>query len=240
MQKYIFILLIGICLIPDSFANNNRWETVSPGVRHSVTNEKTAIHTFEVDLKQYSLKLTHKNYNGKKYPIKQLISPTPKKNLIAINGGFFDRKNQPLGLRFNHKKIHLAKKISWWRIFYIQNKTPYITTSKRFHQIMSTNVSFAIQSGPQLVRNGKTVKRLKPELASRSSIGFDKNNKLLISITQTPINLEDFASELVKLGYWQAINLDGGYSSQLYAQTEALQLYLPNLSGIIDAIVVEK
>lgn len=225
-------------------AGHSSWQTLTPGIRYHKTETGPTIHTFEIDLKKHSIKLQHNYASNRKSPITQLIDPSKENIIIGLNGGFFDKQNQPIGYRFYKQKLQSHKSVSWYRYFYItktsDHAVPHISSQPTFLEQSPDKTLLALQSGPQLIRHGRPVKGLKEGLDARSAIGFKRDKKLLISITQDRVSLTKFSSALRNVGYSQAINLDGGHSAQLYAKVNGFKLNLTkSLYGIVDAIVIQ-
>lgn len=221
------------------------WQTPATGIeyRDLVTNPLTPwahIHVFRIDLKQYQLDLfTAKELSRKQASIDRLARKSHA--LIAINGGFFDQKHQPLGLRIKQKQIYNSiKPISWWGVFMIKNQQAEIVGSRTYshdHQI-----EVAIQSGPRLIINGK-IPHLKPGFAERSALGITNQNKVIILVTDKAMITTTELANIMKsppLSCQNALNLDGGSSSQLFAQINQFHLNVHGFANITDAIVIKK
>ena len=90
--------------------------------------------------------------------------------------------------------------------------------------------------------NGQ-VPTLRPGLANRSALGIDKHGKVIVVVTENlPISTSDLAHILAAppLNCVDALNLDGGSSSQLYAKIDRFKLDVPGFSQVSDAIVVKR
>lgn len=87
--------------------------------------------------------------------------------------------------------------------------------------------------------------KLRPGVANRSALGILRDGQILIIATQ---NLYLSTTELANilrrsaaeegLECWQAINLDGGSSTQLYAKVKDFELSLPSFMPVADVVVV--
>jgi exopolysaccharide biosynthesis protein len=83
-----------------------------------------------------------------------------------------------------------------------------------------------ITAGPRLLVDGKvevdpaaegfTEKKITEYRAQRSSLGLTKDNRLLL-VTVSNVTIYELADIMKNLGAYQALNLDGGASSALYA-----------------------
>ncbi|MEA3400389.1 MAG: phosphodiester glycosidase family protein [Armatimonadota bacterium] len=91
----------------------------------------------------------------------------------------------------------------------------------------------AIGGGPRLVKDGRTHVTAAPEgfrsdvhatAPSRTAVGVTKQGRLLLVAAQgagetagTGMTLQELASTMIKLGAWQAMNVDGGGSTSFVA-----------------------
>lgn len=83
-----------------------------------------------------------------------------------------------------------------------------------------------ITAGPRLIVDGKieidpaaegfTEKKITELRAQRSCLGLTKDNRLLL-VTVSNVTIYELAEIMKALGAYQAMNLDGGASSALYA-----------------------
>lgn len=195
---------------------------------------------FRIDLTKNQLALV----SAKKMAVKNASADQfaeYSKALLSINGGFFDQKFNPLGLRINNNQLeNPLKNISWWGIFYVKNHTPHITNIAHFHS--EKTINFAIQSGPRLLIRG-IIPSLKPGVADRSALGITAEGKVIILVsTNAAMTTEELANLLKSPPLYckDALNLDGGSSSQLYAHINTFQLNVHGFSNVSDAIVVKK
>lgn len=225
------------------------WQSLKPGLEYASipigeNNLKGQLHAFKINLNKYQLHLATASAISRNAATAQTLGE--KHNaLVAINGGFFSPDRQLLGLRVdNGDIINPVRPISWWSVFYVKNNKAYITRAKYYHH--SNSVSFAVQAGPRLVINGR-IPSLKPGLDERSAICINRNGQVIIAATEnTPISTQTLAQTLDAsekdggLGCYNALNLDGGSSSQLYASIDKFTLNVPNFNQVTDAIIVTK
>jgi uncharacterized protein YigE (DUF2233 family) len=224
-----------------------QWEWLQPGLAYTVipiesSNSLGKLHAFRFDLQDYQLQLTlAQDIDRKAASIHQLARS--QNALLAINGGFFTPDRQLLGLRIQDSvEVSPLKKTSWWGVFYIKNNKPHIVAQRQYRS--SQHIELAVQSGPRLVINGR-IPSLKPGLAERSVICIDPQQRVILAATQhAPISTTDLAEILHKsaqrdgLGCENALNLDGGHSTQLFADIDKFRLNITGFSAITDALVV--
>lgn len=240
--QYLFLVLFFMLSTNPALANH--WKNIAPGIEYQDVSQPpltpwTHVHAFRIDLKQHPMTLVTARELSQLHASAETFAKHSQA-LIAINGGFFDQKYRPLGLRIYQQHLHNSiKNISWWGIFLIKNQTPDIISSREYRP--DKDISFAIQSGPRLIING-TIPHLKPGIAERSALGITKLNKVIILVTEnTLLTTTDLAHILQSppLNCVQAINLDGGSSSQLYASIGLFHINVHGFSNVSDAIVIK-
>lgn len=240
-----FIILISCLLLSCTSYSSGKWQKLASGIEYQdleggILTPWSHIHAFRIDLNKNKLSLvTAKALSLKNASVDQFSQRS--KALLAINGGFFDHEFRPLGLRINNNKLeNPLKRISWWGIFYIKNNKPYISNVRRFNY--DNEIAFAVQSGPRLLVKGR-IPSLKPGIADRSALGITADGKVIILVsTSSAMTTRELAKMLKAppLSCIDAINLDGGSSSQLFAHINSFRLNVHGFSNISDSIIVKK
>ncbi|HDV5708679.1 TPA: phosphodiester glycosidase family protein [Legionella pneumophila] len=240
----LLILALAI-VIPMTSYSASDWQELTPGIEYQdleggLLNPWSHIHVFRIDLNKNQMALvTAKNLAQKNASVDQFAEHS--KALLSINGGFFDHEFNPLGLRINNKKQeNPLKRISWWGIFYVKDNKPRITNIRNFHY--DSNIDFAIQSGPRLLIRGN-IPSLKAGVADRTALGITDDGKVIILVTTNSAMSTRQLARIMRsppLSCSDAINLDGGSSSQLYAKIDSFQLNVHGFSNVSDAIIVKK
>ena len=242
---YFFKLVVFLSMVYCSFDAfcKQSWRTLAAGIEYQdleggILTPWSHIYAFRIDLNNNKLGIvTAKNLGIKNASADQFAQYSNA--LISVNGGFFDEDFKPLGLRISNKRPkNPLKPISWWGVFYVKNNKPYIANTKYFYQ--DNQIDFAIQSGPRVLINGKK-QHLKQIVADRSALGITAEGKVIIIVSTNAAMTTDELAHLLKeppLYCTDAINLDGGSSSQLYAHIKDFQLNLHGFSNVSDAIVV--
>lgn len=235
---YFFMFLCSTAI----FAGD--WISVAPGIEYTdIGNAQLSpwshLHVFKINLKQHQPKIdTAAHYNRNTTTVSAI---TPINNAyIGINGGFFDNNARSLGLRITkNKELSPLKKISWWGVLYTKNQHGYLASASHFKP--NRNIDFAIQGGPRLIINGE-IPRLKPGVAERTALGLtaDKQHLLILVTDHYPLTTSKLAElfQAPPLNCVEALNLDGGSSTQLYANFPHLKLNIPGLSGVSDFILI--
>ncbi len=242
---YLFAFWLCCLLFSFNLYAKDHWKTLSPGIEYQdleggILTPWSHIHTFRIDLHYNRLNLVSaKDFGAKNAGVDQFAQHAQA--LIAVNGGFFDEVFKPLGLRINKKtQINPLKNISWWGIFYVKNNIPHIVSARQFKPDL--DIDFAMQSGPRLLVKGKRPS-LKQGIADRSALGITKDGKVIILVSTNAAMTTDELANMLKsppLYCTDAINLDGGSSSQLFAHINSFHLNVRGFSNVSDAITIEK
>ena len=226
-------------------ASDDYWRTLAPGVEYQDLDGNfltpwSHIHAFRIHLKDNQLSLVSAKDLAREHASVDEYAQFSKA-LIAINGGFFDNNYKPLGLRiYNKHQQNPLKNISWWGIFYVKNQKAYLTNISQYQP--GSQVDFAIQSGPRLLINNR-IPPLKPGRAERSALGITQDGHIIILVTDNmPLSTTELAQIMKEqpLSCENALNLDGGSSSQLRANIGAFQLDVHGFSNVSDAVIVKK
>ncbi|KTD16485.1 phosphodiester glycosidase family protein [Legionella jordanis] len=235
----VFLLTFSSCPLA-----NSEWRSLAPGIEYQDLDGNfltpwSHIHAFRIDLKKNHLSIVTASELARDHASVNEYAQFSHA-LLAINGGFFDNNFKPLGLRiYNKRQKAPLKNISWWGVFYIKNHKPYLTSANQFRA--NNQIDFAIQSGPRLLVNNR-IPPLKAGRAERSALGITHDGRVIILVTDNlPLSTTELA-QLMKaapLNCQNALNLDGGSSSQLRAQLDSFQLEVHGFSNVSDAIIVK-
>lgn len=230
----------------------------SPVVTGNTTIEtstkKIAVNTVSVDL--YHPKITlntvyANNKVGSTESFKDMIKRS--KASVAVNGTFFNAYSTtnvkvPYGyIVQSGKVIHKASQDQ--RSVFVYTKTGdvlIVDGETELKKLLEQDVvEAAVQAGPRLVRNGKVDTNPAAEgfkdpkvltnSAGRTAIGVTADGKLII-ITVSSATIKELAEVMVKLGATAAMNLDGGASSGLYANSKYITTPGRDLSNALIAV----
>ena len=199
------------------------------------------VHAFRIDPKKFKLKvLQASQWNQQKMAAKDFADHT--KALITINGNFFSPEGKELGLIVaNGKILKPLHSTSWWSVFQVKKGAPSILPPDQFQ---NKNIDMAIQVGPRLVIDGK-IPPLKNAFAARSMIGITHTGQVVLAVTEKIVLTPNETGIIMKSSRWQgglecrnAMALDGGSSSQLYATTKDFTLDVPGINQVPTAIGV--
>lgn len=243
--RFFGAVLLGYCLLT-SGNTVTEWKLLAPGLSYTQLNvhNSVKIHAFRIDLSRYLISsLTADRIKQTALSVNQLGDD--KDVLIAINGGFFNPQKKPLGLRIDHGQIYTPiRKIPWWDVFLIKNDRAEIIPNDKFSY--SPDISFAIQAGPRLIIDHR-IPRLKAGLAERSAIGIHRDGSIILAISDhSPVSTDEMAQIMEKdenlggLSCVNALNLDGGSSSQLFAKIADFSLKIHGIRLVSDVILVKQ
>lgn len=206
-------------------------------------NPPLVVHLVRISPQYFDFRVLLASDLGQRSSTAQMLAES-RGAVGAINLGFFDPDLHPLGLVIagGKTRIPLNRRFHLLRegIFLVRDGRPMI---ERRSNADLRGVQEAIQSGPLLVLGG----RLAPEIAStsksrdaRSAIGIDRNRNVLLVVSSggsEAFTLEELARFLLPgprtpWGCQEALNLDGGNSTQLYLKSKEGTIDVPGLSQI--------
>lgn len=242
----LLILLIALLPLYNAQAAT-QWRTLKPGMEYSELKLEAdtawgTIHAFRIDPRRYHFSLAFAKDQAKQSSsVKQLAQLEDA--MIAVNGGFFSPELQPMGLRIKNGIVRQRlKPISWWGVFYNKNGRYSIASQRSFR--LQKSIPFAIQAGPRLIVNGK-IPRLKGGVAERTAVGITRDHKIILLVTDDAQLTTTQLAKLMRksnknngLNCYNALNLDGGHSTQLYAKVDKFTLDIIGFSSVTDALVV--
>lgn len=255
-MKKLLTYILALTIIPLTCAASKKvsyaWRTLDSGLSYAKifhnagTDDAprlTTIHAFSIDPKKYRIDvITAKE--DKKYgePISDMTRNSHA--LIGINGGFFTPEHQSIGLLIKSgKKINAMHYTSWWSVFGVRGNAPIILPQ---WQMKSTDgFKMALQAGPRLVVNGRIAKLKSSKRTARSAIGITQGGHVIMVATEgAGISMYDLAQIMSKsrlingLDCPNAMALDGGRSSQLYANIGNFSISVDGFSRVPNGIGV--
>lgn len=226
----IFLLLFSIT------AHSELWRQIATGVSY----RKLTIATDTVNVNLYALKT-----NLKQAVLHPILSKHPSSAktmaettgaIATINANFFDATTSPLGLVVSAKKsLHPVKVISWWGVFCVSGGVASVFTSSSYQDGICDE---AIEAGPRLVVNGDVVAKLKDEHSRKTAIGITPQGEVILVASDLPITTTRLANVLRTpesqggLGCVNALNLDGGSSSQIFVKAGDFELNMPGFAAV--------
>lgn len=220
----------------------NAWRQVAPGIEYRRIHALTPwsrIHVLRIDPKDNQLDLVMATDFGKQKASADEFAQRDHAQ-IALNAGFFDKHYKALGLRIGqYHELNPLKRISWWGIFYVKHRKPHLVTPKEFRH--DNAIDFAVQSGPRLIIDGQ-IPSLKPGYAQRSALGITQSGKIIVLVTENAALSTNALAQMMRsppLNCTDALNLDGGSSSQLHVYYPTFHLNVYGYTGVSDAITIK-
>jgi uncharacterized protein YigE (DUF2233 family) len=216
------------------------WQSLSPGVEWRTFQIKDA-GVLKSDAKVFVLRLDPDRLHvetGKPQTAEEWRNST--NSVAAVNGGFFDENNHSLGLRQSNGKQISSLRHANWGVFFVQDRKAKIVHTRDFQNIDQRSITEAIQCGPRLVVDGHPTD-LKDQWARRTGMGITANGKVLIAVCDSEMSLRQWAK------FWaaknglhceQALNLDGGGSSQLSIKSNDSNIQIDGVWPVPDAVVI--
>jgi hypothetical protein len=164
----------------------------------------------------------------------------PAGDVIAINASFFDEEGRTMGLAVDRGRSLGGRRIGRWAGFVVERGTPRILPGSALGE--GTGTDLVVQGLPRLVVAG-TVPRLKPQRARRTAVCVAGGRVVLLATTAR-VETTELARFLAAppahggLGCRDALNLDGGSSTQLVARWGDFQARVDGAWGVPNALVV--
>jgi len=246
-----FVLAVALTLLSSRAqgAEQPEWRALERGMEHALVGGDFRLELLRFDLARFRVQVTVTDAGRGRRRTAGEVLADGNGAVAVVNGGFFDHKGRPLGLRIDGGKtlVPFRRKVDWG-VFFVMDHRAHIVHSRDFSP--SRGIEAAIQVGPRILIDG-TVPRLKPQTARRTAVALDKDNRrLTLVIAPDPVAADALGARLAELGYHTALMLDGGPSTQLAANIEfagkrskhpsAEALEIPGGYGVPDLLVVTR
>lgn len=234
-----FALMLVVACKGDVAPKVLAFREVASGIQHATfAGDKIVGHAFLVDIAKTDVSIvpagpTHKTVD--------VLAATTGKPHVATNASFFDETGKPMG-RIADKGIMLGDdRLGPWGALIIDKGVARIVKGDTL-PVDRTGGALVVQGIPRLVVGGE-VPKLKPASAERTAVCAD-GTMLTVVVTTKPVDTTAFARFLARprdkggLGCKDALNLDGGPSTQLHANLAALSVDVKGGWGVPNALVV--
>jgi exopolysaccharide biosynthesis protein len=221
-----------------------RFSSVAPGIGYATFQVRSADaeppfsgHAFRIDLDAAELRLVPAGDASVRRTVEQIAAPFPA--VVAVNASFFDTEGRAMGLAVDEGRVMASSKQRSWGALVIDGTAGRIVLGAdiqdpRAHRLI-------VQGIPRLIVGGRVL-QLKPQIAERTAVCAEGH--VVVLVVSTRAEATAFARFLADppdkggLGCWDALNLDGGPSTQLVVKLPALALSLPGGWGVPNALVV--
>ena len=220
-----------------------RFVPVAPGIAHATFEvqpdnaEAFSGHAFNVDLDVADLRLLPAGGPSSRRPVAEIVAQYPA--VVAINASFFDTDGRAMGLAVDEGRVLGGGKRRSWGALVIDDRNAQIVLGAEINDDRAHRL--VVQGIPRLVVGGK-IQSLKPQVAERTAVCAKGN--VVVLVVSTRAETTPFAQFLADppdqggLGCRDALNLDGGPSTQLVVKLPALRLSVPGGGGVPNALVV--
>ncbi len=245
--KNCLCCFVGCWLATVATATPTAWQTVAPGLEYTRLGGFTEfpdgyIQAFRIDLNHYNFAIgITKRANDLNFNLADLMHA--QKAVLATNGGFFTPELKPLGLRVSQgQQLSPLRSTTWWSVFFIAANRAQIVNWKNYQE--NPAVNFAIQAGPRLLIN-RAIPQLKPDIDFRTALGINQAGQIILLATENLLLATGDLAQIMRrstaeggLDCVDAINLDGGNSTQMYAQMPNFNLEVPSYTTVADGVLV--
>jgi Phosphodiester glycosidase len=222
---------------------SSRFRVVAPGIEHATFeaqpagSEPFSGHAFKIDLDVAELRLVPAGGPSSRRTVADIVASYTA--VVAINASFFDREGRAMGLAVDRGRLIASGKRKSWGALVIDDQSARIVSGAEVNDPLAHRL--VVQGIPRLVVGGK-IQQLKPQLAERTAVCAEGGVVVLVVSTQAEATAfaRFLADPPVKggLGCLDALNLDGGQSTQLVVKLPTLALSLPRGWGVPNALVV--
>ena len=217
MARALPLLLLSAVLLWASSAY--AWRELAPGLEFRT--ETGGVQAFRIDLKRLRLRGVQAKAPGRTAAtVSQLTTDT---TLVAVNGGYFNKQNRPLGLLIDQGQVTNPLRRADWGVLTVSKAgRARLVHTRDYKPDKSTD--FAIQAGPRLVVKGAPL-TFPAQAARRTALGIEPNGRYLILVVASQPMLTARLATLMHttFGCDFALNLDGGSSTQLWAKDRGVK-----------------
>ena len=187
------------------------------------TSSGVGAHLIKADLKQVEFRMLYARDMGEKaLTARQFLDRSGA--TVVFNGPFFDLDGSPMGLLIVDGVERVPLRPVDWGVFSLSEAGPAIVHTKEWQR--PTGVTAAFQVGPRLVVDGQPV-ALKPQSARRTALCVKEGDMVEVLVSGGLMRAQDLAEFFVSEGCTDALNLDGGTSTQLYLRRAGIVVEEP-------------
>ncbi len=220
------------------------WRTLATGVEYrnltlKADERRVTAHALRVDLKRAALRvLDAQTLLGRRRATVDEYA-TSTRALAVINGGFFDKQGQPLGLVVAEGEVKSKWLKREWGILLVRVTDASIVHARDYAP--NTAITQALEVGPRLVVRGQVLK-FKDQSARRSAIGLQRDGRVVILATEGALSLKQLAELFAAsesdsgLGCVEALHLDSGSSTQLSVRGQSPAMFVRSTSPVPNAL----
>ena len=224
MGLFLAMTLLAMFLVGHSrWMRLLRWREVAPGIElrqltNTVDGTKLDVVAARAEPAQCQLRVVNVYHNLQ--DASALSEEVCPRRGAAINASFFGEDLRPLGLLIADGRKYVPPHTTGaWGVFWLRHGRPGLVPTPDH---IPDDVTQAVQCKPRLVIAGM-IPRFKQQVAARrSAVGLDAHGRIILAASRTPMSLDAWARCLRdQLGCVDALNLDGGPSTQLAVRGRA-------------------
>jgi len=229
------------------------WQPIGPGAaRATLASEGgTAIELMRFDLDRFRVEVVV----GNGQPPQARTAAELRRNrgaVATVNGGFFDERVVPLGLRIadGEQRFPLRPKADWGVLILAGHRARIVHTREYPARLPAQTgqagqagsgderIDGAIQVGPRLLVGGVPTK-LRPQLARRTAVAVDgAGTTLALAVVPDAVDANELAGRLASAGFTDAMLLDGGPSTQASLELGEAHLEVNGAYPVPDLLAV--
>jgi len=219
-----------------------RFAAVAPGIGYASfevyapEGDPFSGHAFKIDLTEAQLRLVAASDPSSRQSVQQITATLPA--VVAVNASFFDNDGRAMGLAVGEGGRLGTGRLKNWGALLVNGTDARIVLGASIPS--NPEERLIVQGIPRLVVGGK-VPRLKPQLAERTAVCAAAGQVVIVvaSKAETTAFARFLADPSDKggLGCSDALNLDGGPSTQLIVRLPTLTLSLRGGWGVPNALV---
>ena len=191
-------------------------------------------HLLEIDPQSAELRVLDARDHGKPAMTAQEFGVATGAAAV-INAPFFDVDGSPMGLLIVDGEERQPIRKADWGVFFIDARGAHIVHTRDYGR--RSGVAQAFQVGPRLVVGGEAL-ALKPQSARRTAICTRADGRVLAMVVGNMVLASDVARFFAEQGCSDALNLDGGPSSQLWLKSGGVAVEVSGGTGVPVALGV--
>jgi hypothetical protein len=193
-------------------------------------------HAFRIDLGRVPMRVLPAGGPTKHRDVRRTTRALER--VVAVNGSFFTPDDRAMGLVVDQGRLLSRRRARAWGALVIKDGLARIVGGKEVD--LKSKPDLVLQGQPRLVRAGK-VSSLKPQSAKRTVVclsraGEAPGYRSLTLVVTTEVDATHLGTFLARpldeggMGCAEALNLDGGPSTQLVARLGAFHVDLDGSS----------
>lgn len=216
------------------------WQAVAEGIeRAQLEAFGKPVHAFRVDLERARLRLLAAGTPGERRPVAAIAAPFPE--AVAVNASFFTDRDLAIGAQVDEGSIVSRRVVKSWGALVVAGRRARIVLgsdlklSESAGGAAAESPTLVVQGIPRLLVGGQVMK-LKAQTATRTAVCAAERHVTLVVTAELEATV---LAQLLRaqLGCVDALNLDGGPSTQLHVRLGKLALSVEGGWGVPNALV---